>query len=87
MIETIDETTVGDLDGVRVPMGNVTIGSYTRADGTEAKGDICSLALPGQAGVFVGAGSVVTVDGTRWEVLSVHNPATGLGSVTLKKLD
>lgn len=87
VIETIDETTVGDLDGVRVPMGNVTHGSYTLPDGREAEGPICSLALPGQTGVFVGEGSVVEVEGTRWEVLSVEAPKGELGSVTLKKLD
>ena len=87
VIETIEETTVGDLDGTRVPMGNVTNGSYTLPDGTEKIGPICSLALSGQIGEFVGAGSVVTVDGTRWEVTEVVNPAEGLGSVTLKMLE
>jgi hypothetical protein len=87
VIESIEETTVGDLDGTRVPMGNVTNGSYTLPDGTEKRGPICSLALPGQIGEFVGAGSVVTVDGTRWEVTEVVNPAEGLGSVTLKMLE
>lgn len=87
VIETIEETTVGDLDGTRVPMGNVTNGSYTLPDGTPKRGPICSLALPGQIGEFVGAGSVVTVDGTRWEVTEVVNPAEGLGSVTLRKLE
>ena len=86
MIETIDETTVGDLDGTRVPMGNVTNGSYTLPDGTPMIGPLCSLALDGAVGQFVGAGSIVTGDGTRWEVTEVVNPAEGLGSVTLKML-
>ncbi len=86
MIETIDETTVGDLDGTRVPMGNVTNGSYTLPDGTPKTGPICSLALDGAVGQFVGAGSIIIVDGTRWEVTEVVNPAEGLGSVTLKML-
>ncbi len=85
--ETIDETTVGDLGGVRVPMGNVTHGTYTLPDGTTATGPICSLALPGQTGVFVGKGSVVAVDGTRWQVEAVVAPPTGLGSVRLRRLD
>lgn len=85
MIEEIDETTVGDLDGTRVPMGNVTNGAYKLADGTEETGPICSLVLPtGQ--VWVGAGSEVTVDGARWLVVEVTDPPRGSGSVKLKRL-
>jgi len=88
VIEEIDETTVGDLDGVRVPMGNVTTGAYTLPDGTTRRGDICSLVLPDQrVGVFVGAGSEVVVEGVRWRVLAVDNPTDGLGSVRLQKVD
>ena len=87
LIETIDETTVGDLGGVRVPMGNMTTGSYTLPDGREAHGTICSLALPDQIGVFVGLGSVVDVQGTRWEVIGIEKPPGQLGSVTLKRRD
>ncbi|MCK6505297.1 hypothetical protein L6R53_18170 [Myxococcota bacterium] len=86
-IETIDETTVGDLGGVRVPMGNMTTGTYTLPDGSEGRGTICSLALPGQVGVFVGLGSVVDVQGTRWEVIGIEKPPGQLGSVTLRRLD
>lgn len=82
--ETIDETTVGDLDGVRVPMGNMTTGAYTLPDGTEKTGPICSLALPGGP-VFVGVGSVVTVGGARWEVTAVDKTPGELGSVTLTR--
>ncbi len=87
MIETIDETTVGDLDGVRVPMGNMTTGTYTLPDGTEATGTICSLALPDQVGVFVGMDSIVDVEGTKWKVIAISKPEGQLGSVTLQKLD
>ena len=85
--ETIDETTVGDLDGIRVPMGNMTPGTYTLPDGTERKWLICSLVLPGGGpGVFVGEGSEVTVGESRWRVIAVVKPAGELGSVTLQKL-
>lgn len=88
VIEEIEETTVGDLDGHRVPMGNVTHGTYTLPDGTERTGPICSLVLPGRSpGVFVGKGSVVTVGDHRWTVLKVDSPASGLGSVRLQRLD
>ena len=85
MTETIDETTVGELDGVRVPMGNMTTGEYVLPDGTKKHGPICSLALPGGPGVFVGVGSEVMVDNNRWTVTVVDNPPEGLGSVTLRK--
>jgi hypothetical protein len=82
--ETIDETTVGDLDGVRVPMANMTTGSYTRADGSEARGTICALVLPGGP-VFVGLGSAVTLDGARWEVVAIEKSPGQFGSVTLER--
>lgn len=86
IVETIEETTVGDLDGVRVPMGNMTTGSYELPGGRQGHGPICSLALPGRTGVFVGQGSVVDVEGDRWEVLRVELRPGALGSVTLRKL-
>lgn len=85
--ETIDETTVGFLGDARVPMGNVSTGTYALPDGTERSGDVCTLALPGDTHQVVGAGSVVTVDGQKWTVVKVHNPPQGLGSVTLKATD
>lgn len=84
VIETIEETTVGDLDGNRVPMGNMTTGRYTLPDGTEKEGLICALALEGGA-VFVGLGSVVEVDGARWEVVAIEKPEGKPGSVSLQK--
>lgn len=84
--ETIEETTVGDLDGVRVPMGNMTRGTYTLPDGTEQTGLICALALK-PAPRFVGKGSVVEVEGARWEVTAIEKEGSGPGSVTLTRLD
>lgn len=86
VIETIEETTVGDLDGVRVPMANMTQGDYVLPDGTTRRGWICALVIPGAPAVFVGAGSQVTVGGVRWEVLDVQKNAGALGTVTLKRL-
>ena len=82
MIESIDETTVGMLGDVRVPMGNVTTDVYTLPDGTEARGLVCALALPDGA-VFVGLGSEVEVAGRRWRVIGLEAPEDDLGSVTL----
>jgi hypothetical protein len=83
--ETIEETTVGELGGVRVPMGNMTRGKYRLPDGSEQEGLICSLALPGQTGVFVGLGSVVQVGAAAWEVVAIEKKDSALGSVTLRQ--
>ncbi len=87
IIEDIDETTVGDLGGTRVPMGNMTTGAYTLPDGTKKHGLICSLVIGPGPGVFVGLGSEVTVDGTRWRVVGIEKDGDALGSVQLQKLD
>ncbi len=85
--ETIDETTVGDLGGFSVPMGNMTHMDYTLADGTTRHGLVCSLVIGGRTGVFVGQDSVVDVEGTRWRVTSIEKTPGQLGSVTLTKID
>lgn len=81
--ESIEETTVGLLGGQRVPMGNVTHGSYSLPGGAEARGWICALALPSGA-VFVGAGSEVEIAGQTWTVLRVEKEPGKLGQVFLK---
>ena len=85
--ETIEETTVGWLGDTRVPMGNVMNGTYTLADGTEVRGPMCALALPGDTSEWVGKGSVVEVEGVRWRVVEVVAPPQGLGSVTLERVE
>lgn len=85
-IEVIDETTVGELGGARVPMASMTIGDYTLPDGTSARGWICWLA-GAAGGVFVGLGSVVPVGEQRWEVIAVEKTPGELGSVTLRSVD
>ena len=87
MIESIEETTVGDLDGTPVPMGNMTVMDYDLPDGRSRHGLVCSLALPGQIGTFVGLGSVIQVGDARWEVVGIEKPDDDNGEVTLKKLD
>jgi hypothetical protein len=82
--ETIEESTVGDLDGSRVPMGNMSQRTYTRADGTSAEGWTCTLALATGA-VVVGVGSAVEVDGASWLVTAVEKKPGEPGSVTLRK--
>ena len=84
--EVIEETTVGDLDGARVAVGTVVLsGAYPLADGTEATGPAAILALPDDSSVWVGAGSVVAVEGTTWTVLSVTKAPGEPGEVALSR--
>lgn len=84
MRETIEETTVGEIDGVRVGMGNMTRGTYDAPDGPR-EGVICALALPGQVGVFVGLDSVIEIGGRPWTVVAISKPAGERGEVTLER--
>ncbi|MCO4747690.1 MAG: hypothetical protein KC912_23035 [Proteobacteria bacterium] len=84
--ESIEETTVGDLDGARVAVGTVvTSGKYTLPDGTESSGVVAVLALPDDSSVWVGAGSVIAVEGTTWTVLRVDKETGENGEVYLKR--
>ena len=85
MIEIIEETAVGNLNGVDVPMANVT-NNYTfkLPDGSEGKGKACLLILP-EADVWVGVGSEVQVGGATWRVTKIDSPEGETGSVTLEK--
>lgn len=83
---SIEETTVGDLDGARVAVGTVVLdGSYTLPDGSEGRGVAAVLALPDERSVWVGAGSVIAVDGTTWTVLSVDKERGENGEVHLAR--
>lgn len=86
MTETIDETTVGDLDGVRVGMASMTTMAYALPDGTERTGLVCALVLPDQPGQFVGLGAHFVVEGRTWEVIAIEKTKGELGSVTLRRL-
>lgn len=86
MREIIEETTVGFLSGVRVPMANVVYeGRYVLPDGSEGRGLACMLILPEES-VWVGVGSEVTVKGERWRVTQVRCPENDNGSVTLERV-
>lgn len=84
--EWIDETTVGELDGSRVAVGTVVVsGIYPMPDGTEAVGPAAILALPDDSSIWVGAGSVVAVDGTTWTVVAVTKVPGEPGEVALRR--
>ena len=85
-IEMIEETAVGTLDGIDVPMANVTNEyTYTLPDGSQGKGKACMLILP-DADVWVGVGSEVKVGTSTWRVIKIHSPDDETGSVTLEKV-
>ena len=86
VIEMIEETAVGTLDGIDVPMANVTNEyTYTLPDGSQGKGKACMLILP-DADVWVGVGSEVKVGTSTWRVIKIHSPDDETGSVTLEKV-
>ncbi len=87
MIEVIGETTVGDLNGVRVPMGNMLPeGSYTLPDGTETRGTCCTLALPPNGRAVVGRGSQIEIGGLLWLVTDIERKPGALGWVKLESI-
>lgn len=88
VIETIEETTVGDLAGTACPMANMGVDTYALPDGATRTGLTATL-YPGEEGFHrVGVGSVVEIGGRRWECIDVSKPpGQRLGTVTLRLLD
>jgi hypothetical protein len=87
VIERIDETTVAELSGVRVAMGNMTEGTYTLSDGSTTSGAMCRLATQDDATFDVGKGSLIVIGGRNYLIVRVHKPPAGqLGYVELQAL-
>jgi hypothetical protein len=86
VIEIIQETTVGDLNGTSTPMANMGQDEYELPDGTRKTGMTATL-YPGESGFHrVGVGSVVEIGGVRWEVIDVSKPeGQPLGTVSLRQ--
>ena len=84
MKETIEETTMGTLGDVPTGMASMGVGAYLLPDGSEAKGMSCVLAPVGEANVIVGLGSIVDVQGDRWEVVQIEKTRGEPGNVTLE---
>ena len=87
---TIVETTVGEVDGIRVGVANVWAEDYDLDDGTPQHGTRATLAVMGTTpetdfDVRVHPGAVVRIGSVDVEVLSVHEPENAPGSVTLKQ--
>ena len=83
MRETIEETTVGDLDGTPVPMASMVLrGDYVLPDGATGTGPCGVLVVDG--GVWAGLGTQVTVNGRTWTVVEVHKEKGRAGWMTLE---
>ncbi len=88
-METIEETTVGLLEGHRVAMASmIHEGQYLLPDGTIGKGLSCVLVpiKPQGDDVWVGLGSQVEFGGTTWQVTELHKPDNGNGEIRLRKI-
>lgn len=86
------ETTVEQLGGVSVGIGNIWDDDYELADGTAAHGPtVRFVLLDGEdetQRIVAGRGSVVRLGSARWEVLEVVEDQHGIdGTVTVRRVD
>jgi hypothetical protein len=86
IMETIEETTVGNLDGTRVGVSNIWERQYNLPDGISRLGMTAILSPFNDKDVVVGQGSIVTIGQTQWEVITVEKTQGKRGEVRLKKL-
>ena len=82
----IEETTVGQLAGVRVGMGNAVLsGDFELPDGSRGEGPACGLFWE-DGDAWVGLGSELTLAGTTWRVIEITKERGVLGTVVLEAL-
>ena len=79
---TLDDTTVGDLSGVRVGCGNFWEREF---DGDKVMS--ARLAPFDGDDVTVREGTEVTVGGDRWRVVRLDVPEDGTASIVLERCD
>jgi hypothetical protein len=85
---TITETTITEVAGLRVGVGNVWEADFTGPDGQTTRGPTAMVSFADEAGQDlhrerVHAGSELVVAGRRYRIEAVSAPANGRGSVTL----
>lgn len=71
MSETITETTVANLSGIRIGVANIGRGDYTLPDGSNRVGLSASLFFPDDTRVNVGPGSIVKIGDGEWRITEV----------------
>lgn len=86
MIEKITETTVAFLGAHRAGMGNMVQDEYDLPGGKRRKGLTCVVDVFGVGQHTVGLGSVISLDGTQYEVVGIQKTDPRLGSVTIRQL-
>jgi hypothetical protein len=89
---TITETTVAEINGIRVGAANVWDDDYVTDDGQSHNGPTAKLAVMGDTpetdfDVNAYVGKVVTFGNERWRVTAISEPPGALGSVTLERVD
>jgi uncharacterized protein YaiE (UPF0345 family) len=79
------EGTVGRIGEHKVMFSNIMLQDYTLADGTTTEGVAASLSLPNsKEWQTAGVGHIFTLDGVRYEVVSV-NDGSPFGKVVVVK--
>ena len=91
MTERISETTVGELDGVRVGVANVWERDYVDADGTPRHGMTARVAWTEPDGTerweVVGVGSrVLLASAATWSVIRIDKSAGAPGDVVWERV-
>ncbi len=84
------ETAVGEISDVRVGVGNIWEDDIVGPDGETVRASRATLSFmfEDEAQDFdrrVAAGDEVSVNDELWRVVGVHEPETGLGTVTLER--
>jgi len=88
----ITETTVAEVSGIRVAVGNVWEDEYTQSDGTESVRPGATLYVMGNTpetdfDVRVYEGLEVEIGVQKVRIKNIYAPPRALGRVTLEFLD
>ena len=90
MTEAITETTVGELDGVRVGVGNIWERDYVDAEGTARNGVTARVAWTDAGGTerweVVGVGSRLAFVASAWQVTRIEKVAGTPGEVVWERV-
>ncbi len=90
MTETLTETTVGELDGVRVGLANVWERDYVDAAGAARTGVTARVAWTDAGGTerweVVGVGSRVAFSASAWQVTRIEKVAGTPGEVVWERV-
>ena len=85
---TITETTVAEINNIRVGVANVWDDDYVTDEGQSMNGPTAKLAVMGNTpetdfDVKAYVGKRVNIGGEIWRVTVISEPPGGLGSITL----